>query len=108
MKIRKAQLVIAASDGVHWIATMDVIEYDGKYWLVPDWLDNSDRTMSRPTRIVSMEKLRHSQTPGANPEFVVEDPIPKFVFDGQIPPEQAGTYVVVEYPGILNPISRLH
>ena len=108
MNICKAHILVVDSNGIHTNDFMDVIEYDGKFWLVPDWLDNSDRTMSRPTRIVSMEKLRHSRTPGANPEFVVEDPIPKFVFDGQIPPEQAGMYVVVEYPGILNPISRLH
>ena len=69
MKICKAYILVVDSNGIHTNDFMDVIEYDGKFWLVPDWLDNSDRTMSRPTRIVSMEKLRHSRTPGANPEY---------------------------------------
>lgn len=104
MKIRKAHLMIVDDAGIHTHAFMDVIEHKDSFWLVPEWLDNSARTVCRPTRIISLARLRHHQTPGGNPEFLVEDPIPKYVFNGQIPPEQADMYGVVEYPEIDIPV----
>jgi hypothetical protein len=106
MKIYKATVIVAAD--VHRTCRMDVIEHDGEFWLVPEWLDNQVRRLTKPLRIVSLRTLPH-QRGNARPEFVVNDPVPKYVFDGRIPPEEAGKYVVIEDPEIYIPLaSRLH
>jgi hypothetical protein len=101
MKIRRCLLSVRDESGIHSMVTMDVIAHEGKFWLVPEWLDNQTKTATRPVRIVSLETMVHHRTEGQNPEFLVENPIPTYVFDGQIPPAEASKYVVVEYPGIL-------
>jgi hypothetical protein len=103
MKIRSAYTVIAEDDGKHAIHITDVIEHAGKFWLVPEWLDNQVQKVTMPLRIISLETLIHKRMEGENPEFVVEFPVPRYVFDGRIPPEEAGKYVVVESPEILIP-----
>lgn len=102
----EAQVIVA--DGVHNIVMMDVIEHQGGFWLVPEWLDNRAQQVTMPVRIVSLETLPHQRTRG-RPEFVVNDPVPKYVFDGHVPPEQATKYIVVERPDIRIPLApRLH
>lgn len=98
VKVLKAHLII--KDEVHNICLMDVIEYEGGFWLVPEWLDYPALKATRPLRIVAMETLVHTRTEGRNPEFVVEYPVPKYVFDGRIPPEEAGKYIVIENPDV--------
>ena len=98
MKIYKATVVVAAD--VHNICIMDVIEYAGGFWLVPEWLDNPVRKVTKPLRIVSLATLPH-QRGNSSPQFVVNDPVPKYVFDGRVPPQEANKYVVVEAPDIL-------
>jgi hypothetical protein len=100
MKIRKASLMIKDDDGVHYHVTMDVIEYEGEFWLVPEWLDNQLQKATMPLRIISLRTMTHHQMAGMDPEFVVEWPVPKYVFDGRIPPEEASKYRVIESPGI--------
>lgn len=103
MTIYKALLIIR-TDGTHDIELMDVIEFDGKFWLVPEWLDNPSLGMTMPARIVSLATIGHNRSTG-NPQFTVEDPIPRSVFEGSIPsPEEAHGFVVLERPAIRLPI----
>ena len=105
--VLKAHVII--NDGAHAIHLMDVIEHRGGFWLVPEWLDNQAKTLTTPLRIVSLGTLAHQRNPGANPEFLVEFPVPKYVFDGRVPPGEVGKYVVVESPDILIPLApKLH
>jgi len=104
MKVRKALLIVA--DEAHTRTLMHVIEYRDEFWLVPEWLDNQTQKLTRPLRIVSLRTIPHQRLPGQIPEFVVNDPVPKYVFDGQIPPQEASKYVVVEDPDIRIPIAR--
>jgi len=104
MKIRKAHVVIAERDGAHLHTFMDVIEHAGKFWLVPEWIDDQERKSTTPRRMVLLETLPHQQMLGYGPEFVVHNPVPKYVFDGQVPSQEAGAYVVVESAGIRFPI----
>jgi hypothetical protein len=107
MKVHKAMVIIA--DTTHTIVQMDVIEHAGQFWLVPEWLDNPTQRVSMPLRIVSLATMSHQRTEGAAQEFVVNDPVPKLVFDGQIPPEQSDKFVVVELPDIRIPLApRYH
>jgi hypothetical protein len=109
MKIYKAMVIIASD--VHETRMVDVIEHDGEFWLVPEWLDNQVRRLTKPLRIVSLRTLPHQRIAGKDhpPDFVVNDPVPKYVFDGRTPPQEADKYVVVEGPEIYIPLaSRLH
>lgn len=104
MKIRKAHVVIAERDGAQLHTYMDVIEHAGKSWLVSEWVDNHDKTSSTPRRMVLLETLPYQEMLGYGPEFVVHNPVPRYVFDGQVPAQETGMYVVVESPGIRFPI----
>ena len=103
MTVYRATLIIRLDDGTHYVAGMDVIEFKGQFWLVPEWLENSSLRVRIPARIVSLASIRHSRSSG-NPEFVVEDPIPKLVFDGLIQSPEARGFVVQERPEIQFPI----
>lgn len=102
MKVRKAIVIIrnGASNEIH---SIDVVEYQGKFWLVPAWLDYPAQKATRPLRIVWLGTMRHHHMPGSDPEFLVEDPVPSYVFDGRLPPEEASRYVVVESPELVLP-----
>lgn len=105
MSMLSATTILAYPDGTHHVHTTDVIEFRGTFWLVPEWLDNRVQKLTKPVRIVSLATLPHSRT---GRFFVVNDPIPKSVFDGQIPPQEAGKFVVIENPDISFPIDTLH
>jgi hypothetical protein len=102
MTIRKA-MVIINYDGRHEIHEVDVVEYQGEFWLVPEWLDNSVQKITKPTRLVSLAHLPHQRVSGRQ-EFVVHDPVPSYVLFGRIPPETKGRYAVIEFPDLSFPI----
>ena len=104
MKILKTMVTI---DGM--IESMDTIEHEGSFWLVPEWLDLPARGISMPRRIVSLATLRHERTNG-NPDFVVNDPVPRFVFDGEVPSQIKHMYIVRDLPEIRVPMpdKKLH
>jgi hypothetical protein len=97
MKILKTALII---DGL--IESMDTIEHEGAFWLVPEWLDFPARGISMPRRIVSLATLRHERMNG-NPDFVVSDQVPRFVFDGEVPSQLKHMYIVRDLPEIRLP-----
>jgi hypothetical protein len=66
---------------------------------VPEWLDNHIEKSTKPLRIISLETMAHHRMPG-NPDFLVEFPIPQYVLDGRIPPEEAGKFLIIEGPDI--------
>ena len=101
MKIAKAYVVI---DG--GLYKVDVIEFEGRFWLVPEWLDMPAQGVSMPRRIVSLETIPHQRIEGGNPEFVVNDPVPKAVFEGRSQSEGGQLFVVRELPEIRVPILK--
>jgi hypothetical protein len=101
VKIFVARLII---DGAHY--AMDVIEHEGSFWLVPEWIDDTAAGVSMPRRIVSLATIPHEVMRADNPKIVVNYPVPKSVFDGAPPSEIAGKYVVIELPEIRIPITR--
>jgi hypothetical protein len=76
----------------------DTIEHDGKLWLVPHWLDTIDGRWTSPARIIRIDLLRHSRF-GAS-EYLLNDPLPKELFDERSPKEPIAGYEVVELPEI--------
>ena len=98
MKIFQAHLLVTGDTDEH--CSMDVIEHDGKFWLVPDWLEDGTGRVMKPVRIVSFETMDYERMAGGNPDFFIADPVPRAVVDGCAPPEVAGKYVVIEDPDI--------
>jgi hypothetical protein len=104
MKIYTAMLVISENDDGTGgsVSSMDVIEHKDYFWLVPEWLDYTSQGVSKPVRIVSLKTIPHEKSVG-DPGFVVSGPVPKSVFEGQIPPGQEQLYIVIESPDIVVP-----
>lgn len=96
MKIYKALVPLA--DGIY---TMDAIEHNGEFWLVPEWIEAHNKELKMPVRIIRLWGLEHQVTIGGPfGDFVVANPIPKAVLNGQIPPELERAYTVIERPDI--------
>ena len=77
----------------------DTIEYQGRFWLVPSWTENHTTGKMKPDRIICLNSLPHQILPlGAPENFALDVPIPKCVFDGEIPP--GTTFEIVENPEI--------
>ena len=85
------------------IYKMDTIEYEGKMWLVPEWLDNAAAGWRKPARIICLDLLPHQKSPGGQADFVLNAGIPKSVCDGQIPTQPEDLFVVKEAPDIKFP-----
>ena len=102
MRIFKTALAFQdVPDGT--IYKCDTIEYQGAFWLVPEWLENPDAGVMIPARIICLDGLIHQTTPD-NPgaDFWLNTGIPKSVFDGAVPP--GDKYVMIERPDIKFPI----
>lgn len=99
MKLYSAMLT---TDGD--IVKMDVIEYKGGFWLVPEWLVSPDKKYMRPLRAVSLATIEHSLIESGNPaHFVVSMPIDKSVFHGHPVEDLQTAYVIEENPEIVFP-----
>ena len=85
---------------------MDAIPYAGRIWLVPQWVDDPAENTTRPVRIVLLETMAYRRSEGAVADFFVEEPAPKYVFEGRIPLAEADKYVVIEDPSVLALLAR--
>lgn len=66
------------------------LEYEGKLWLVPDWLVNKAEGLRKPKRLIRIDTLPHS--PGHGGVCLLNLPIPKDVLDGK----SLGEYEILE------------
>ncbi len=82
------------------------ISYEGKLWLVPEWLENPKEGWSAPARIVCMDGLAYQSVEGADYQYVLNNPIPRLVYDGQVHWYKGRKYVVVEQPDIQIQVGR--
>lgn len=80
------------------------VEYQGKMWLVPKWLPQSEEGYARPERMISLERIRYvlvdQKTIGldlAGFDIVVGTPLPKALLDGDLK-QFEGQFVVLEKP----------
>ena len=98
MKVLKT---LAPIEGTNRIDKIDTIEHEGKFWLVPQWLDIPAEGWTMPARIILLDTLRHQRLePGGLADFLLNDPLPKAVLEGHVLTEQAKQYVVVDKPPI--------
>ena len=81
----------------------DTITHENGLWLVPNWTEPQAGGLIYPSRIIRIDKLRYQKMPIGNPygaDYSLTDPLPKELFDAQIPQELRGKFDVVEGPNI--------
>lgn len=90
------------SDGAS-IFPMPTIEFEGKFWLVPQWLISKDGEVIRPVRIICLDgfQFQDLREKGHPAGFGINTPLPKGLLEGRVPLGQAAKYEVVEMPPIL-------
>src|SRR5580704_17400667 len=95
-------LKVGAGSGGGAVQECDAIKYDGKLWLVPQWLDEPGRGTTMPRRIIRIDSLPHESmtNPAFGLDFILSEPLPKAVLDGVVTPEHAAQYEIVELPEI--------
>jgi hypothetical protein len=90
-----------STEGSPDIFEMDTIEHEGKKWLVPEWLEAPTLGWKKPARIICLDKLAYQKAPeGFGARFVLNNPIPKAVLNGEIPIQLISLYLVIERPEI--------
>jgi hypothetical protein len=89
------------------IDKMDTIEFEGKLWLVPHWLDEPIRKVTKPARLIRMDLLPHQSMAGTGygADFVVSYRIPKELFELTPLKEQLPGYEVLELPELEFPMA---
>lgn len=83
------------------ISHFDTIEYEGGRWLVPGWIDSQSEGWSMPERIIRVDLLPGGKAGASSAaDFLLHDPIPRSLLNGQIPKELEGRVSVIELPDI--------
>lgn len=81
VSIRQFKALVPVGNEV-W--TIDGLEYDGRLWLVPEWLDIRDEGLTTPARRILMDALPHHRVRGQDlVRFIVNCQIPKAVLEGR-------------------------
>ncbi len=92
--------------------TADTIEYDGKLWIVPKWIEYVAIGRMQPVRIIRLDILPHEkQEPDAPHDFVLKVAIPRTVYERGVQKKYRSDFEVVESPSIfidIPPETGLH
>ena len=90
--------VFPVHDGIY---TVDVIEHEGEFWLVPEWIDNRETGTSSPARIIRLNSVAHRKNlTGRRRQFEVLFGVPKALIFGPYPSEGQPQSDRVEAPDI--------
>jgi hypothetical protein len=96
MKLLKT--LVPFDDGIYLI---DTVEYEGGLWLVPAWIDNMpSKGYSMPVRIIRVPALQPAGQ-SVSADYVLANPLPKGVYEGNVPTELENVYVVIDRPNIV-------
>lgn len=87
------------------IKMMDAIEHAGHFWLVPQWLEHTERGWITPARIICLTGLRYQDLRNNSAttacDLAVNIPIPQHVLDGKLQGAESAIYRVVERPPLV-------
>ena len=102
MKIFKTAIAI---EGMGVVCTMDTIEYQGEFWLVPSWLEAAWDGWRMPAKIICLSRLHHAHTPGSGVgDFQLLVALAPSSLADPLEALQTNGYVVRERPDIRLPI----
>lgn len=95
--IFKTKLMTDAEPG--HLLICDTILLDGKYWIVPQWLEDKKTKKRQPERIILLDNLKYQiSDPDSGHHFFLGEAIPKEIFCGELPAQT--TYHVIIQPEV--------
>ncbi len=102
MEVLQTLVTFIEGGSLHVAKTM---RYEGGLWIVLSWSQQQAVGLIMPTRIIRIDKLPRQEMAAGNHygvDFVLNDPLPKGLFDRQIPipRELEGKFDIVEQPDI--------
>ena len=65
------------------IILADLIQHDGKFWIVTEWLGLPDKKTIQPSRIILLDSYKYQPPMNNDHLFFLNEPIPEDVFYGQ-------------------------
>lgn len=98
-----AGVLIAAVATGSMVRNVDAVEFRGKIWLVPSWIDRDDSEWSRPLRLIRIDNHPH-QRPAGQWDLLVTAPMPSILLDD--PSATDSRYELFELPPVLFPRRR--
>ncbi len=93
------------------LVLIDVIQYQNKFWLVPEWLDSPDGQWSRPRRIISVKKLQRYDLKAIGTEaadFALDETLAEDVLTGACSSGKASKYQIIDLPALRFRKPQLH
>jgi hypothetical protein len=84
------------------LVMIDVIQYQKKFWLVPEWLDSSDGRWCTPRRIICADKLRHYDLRAIGTEaadFALDETLTEELLNGTSTSGKTSKYQIINAPG---------
>jgi hypothetical protein len=106
MKIMKTMV---GNDRDGSLQKADTIEYEGKLWLVPHWLDSPAEGVRRPNRLIRLDSLRHQQVASGSQygvDYFLNEPIAKALLGLETPREAISGFEVRELPSLAFPLPK--
>jgi hypothetical protein len=98
------KVIVILEDGVS--GPCSAVEYQDAIWLVPKWLPCSDAEYAKPERMIRLDQFRYQRIdppvagegPLAEADFVIDDPIPRALFEAPLTPQLASRFSVLDRP----------
>jgi hypothetical protein len=79
----------------------DAIEYGGKLWLVPHWLEVIGPNLSKPARMIRFDNRPHQALRGSKfGDYLLNGPVPKVLLERTTPKQPVGGFEYVELPDV--------
>ncbi len=98
-EISKIYKTAVPTDGM--VVTIDTIEYEGKLWLVGQWIDDKIAMLSRPVRLIRMDLLPYTKSDQPPHDFLLKEYIAKAVLDGTALQETKKMFEILDYPSVV-------
>ena len=93
--------VFITNDVESKISLCDAIEYEGKLWLVPEWIGAKGGTYRSPARIIRFDNLSYAPVDPKYPaRYVLRAPVPKELLNCAARPRANSGFEIVEAPDI--------
>jgi hypothetical protein len=81
-----------------------VVRWRGHLWIAPEWIDDADRGLQKPARLIRLDTLGHRDHADRPYHYSLIAPIPRSVLDGRHPAPQFLGFEVVEAPDVAWPL----
>ena len=105
MHVYKTLVAFEGGDG--GLFKCDTIKWNGGLWLVPEWLEYPKENIAKPKRIVRMDRFQHQESQSQVADYILNYPISKDAFDGNVPEVLKTLYEVIETPDLIFDIQLL-